>query len=275
MKPNYLLLVLLVLFTAYSALAQERDTTRNGEEILLASDLFKKTDEERRVMLLKPRFSYINMEDKLSIIQVGFRPYFGPISGTGNKCWFPANLGVGYERMLKEGSPFSLKVESIVRLHNNRLEEYDYKVRREGMSFGAYQGRQLTGGIYQAHRFRLHLSARYYFNFKKRLEAEVTGQNPFSEYVFFKLRDLTAFTEESVLDFNSDRQLLLHSVSDKWVVRPAYFGIGIGIQRPIFGKLLLDMSAEVGQSIPFKKAEYVSTHRDVLIDINLFIGFGF
>lgn len=264
--------MLLLLAVSWSY-AQERDTTQHGEELLLASDLFKKSDEERRLMLLKPRFRYINMEDKRSLIKIGYRPDFGFLSPTGNRLAVANNLGFAYERKIKD-SPFSWTIETVARIHKADLDEFHYKIRPTVSREGVLDGSWIANGEFFAHRFRVHAALRYYFNFRKRQEAEVTGHNLASEYFLFRLRDVLAYTEINEFDFTTDRQLSLHIRKKKWLARPAYFSVGVGIQRPFLNKFLVDLNVAAGKRLPFGDSSFEFVHKDVALDINLFIGLG-
>ncbi|MCE7994439.1 MAG: hypothetical protein HEP71_20805 [Roseivirga sp.] len=266
-------MICLLLFTSLQVSAQQRDTTSNGEELLLASELFKKSDEERRLMLLKPRFRYINKEDKRRLFKMGYRPAAAQFSGTRNAPPFIHSLIFSYERKIGD-SPFSLNLESLTRLDQMELGTYDYKIRPDIQNSGSLNGLWYTSGEFFNHRFRLHATLRYYYNLRKRLEAEVSGHNMASEYFFFRLRDVLNYSEVDDLMFDSNFQLSNHVLTKKWVFRPAYFSVGWGIQRPFFGKLLVDVNAEVGRRIPFSSG-YDHFYKDFVVDINIFIGLGF
>ena len=106
-----------------------------------------------------------------------------------------------------------------------------------------------------------------------RIEAEAGGKNPFSEYIFFRLRDIAAYTNTTELEFDRQRNLQRHVSGRRWLVQPAYISAGWGVQRPFFGKLLLDASVELGvKAHSFFSTEFV--HKDFTVDFNLFIGLG-
>lgn len=252
--------------------AQTRDTTSNGEELLLASDLFKKSDEERRLMLLKPRFRYINKEDKRRLLKIGYRPAIAQFSGTRNAPPHTHSIALSYESKFGD-SPFSWSVESLKRLGEMVLGTYDYKIRPVVPSSGSLNGYWYSSGEFFNHRFRVHTTLRYYYNLKRRLEAEVSGHNMASEYFFFRLRDILNYAEVDDLTFDDSFQLTRHVHRREWVLRPAYFSIGWGIQRPFFNKLLIDINAEVGRRIPFSSG-YDHFYKDFVVDLNVFIGLG-
>jgi hypothetical protein len=256
------------------SIAQQRDTTSNGEELLLASELFKKSDEERRLMLLKPRFRYINKDDKRSLIKLGYRPDLGfnYRPAFGNISARTHAIMVAYEKLIGD-TPFSWNIETLTRLNSRPLGAYVYNFRTELQYSGNVGDRWLTNGEFFNHRFRVHASLRYYFNMKKRLAAEVSGYNMASEYVFFKIRDFLAYTEVDELNFMAHDLLSSHVFRKKWLVRPAYFSLGLGIQRPFLGKGLIDLNAEVGRRIPFSSG-YDYFYKDFAIDLTLLIGLG-
>lgn len=260
------------LSVSFQATAQKRDTTSNGEELLLASDLFKKSDEERRLMLLKPRFRYINKEDKRRLYKIGYRPAIAQFSGTRNAAPHTHSFALSYESKFGN-SPFSWSLESLTRLGEMTLGTYDYKIRPVVPRSGSLNGVWLSSGEFFNHRFRLHTTLRYYYNLKRRLEAEVSGHNMASEYFFFRLRDILNYAEVDDLTFDDSFQLTRHVERREWVFRPAYFSIGWGIQRPFFNTLLIDINAEVGRRIPFSSG-YDHFYKDFVVDLNVFIGLG-
>lgn len=264
-------LVCLVLTMNLGAMAQQRDTTSNGEELLVASALFKKSDEERRLMLLKPRFRYINKSDKPSLLKLGYRPDFGIALGNGHDGSYAPNIVLAYEKLFKN-SPFSWSIEALKRLGDRPLGAYEYTRRTGPLHSGAIGGRWQPGGQFYNHRFRVHTTLRYYYNMNKRRKAEISGHNMASEYVFFRMRDMLAYTEVNQYDFTSERRLINHTFKKEWIFRPSYFSLGWGIQRPFLDKGLVDFNIELGRRFP--TSDFIHFYEEVFFDINLFIGLG-
>lgn len=273
MQRPYIILFGCVFITmSLQLVAQKRDTTSNGEELLLASDLFKKSDEERRLMLLKPKFRYINKVDKPWLIKIGARPVFGQFPSEQRYEQLGMSLGVAFEKKFRN-DPFSWSIETITRFGDFNVEGYDYKISAEVPGGGRVDGRYLNSGEFFTHRFRSHVTLRYYYNFNNRQEAEVSGNNLYSEYFFLRMRDVVAYTETNDLSFTRSRQLSRHVKGKRWMVQPAYISAGWGIQRPFFKKGLIDFSAEVGKRLhPFFDPIFV--HKDFVLDLNIFIGLG-
>lgn len=264
-------LSVILLMLSFTALSQKRDTIRNEEELLVASDLFQKSNEERRLMLLKPRFRYINKEDKRSLIKLGYRPDLGITIANSQGKGYSHSVGLAYERLLNN-SPFSWTVETFTRLGKRGLGTYEYKLRPDKLGEGQINGQWFTSGEYYNHRFRVHTTLRYYFNMNKRIGAEASGHNMASEYVFFRMRDILAYTEADKLVFNIERVLESQIFEKKLLFRPAYFSIGLGTQRPFLNKGLIDFNIEIGRR--FGASDFTHFHRDIFFDLNLFIGLG-
>lgn len=269
------LIILLCCFSmmmCFQTAAQKQDTTSNGEELLLASELFKKSDEERRVMLLKPRFRYINKADKRRLLKVGAKPVFGQFPSRERYEQVRWNLAVAYERKARD-KPFSWSIETITRFGEFNPLGYDYKIPARVSGGGRVNGTYYNSGEFFAHRFRAHITLRYYYNFRNRQDAEVTGNNLYSEYFFFRLRDVLAYTEVNDFRFTRDRQLSMHIGAKRWLARPGYVSMGWGMQRPILKKGLIDFNVEIGRRLLAVK-DFVFVHKDLVIDLNIFIGLG-
>lgn len=250
----------------------QEDTTKVKEEIIIASDLFSKTDLERRQMLLKPKFTYINFTNNATLFKLGISPSFGQNINSFKLVDIRPDIVLSYEQKIGN-SPFSFNLESTTRIRSFNLGDYDYKARSKPQTSGRVGGKYLTNGDYYNHRFRVDLSLRYYYNLKSRLKAEVSGNNLFSEYFFFTIKDVSAYSEVDRLNFTVDSQLRSQIRTRQWVSRPTFLSVGWGIQRSFLGKGLLDgnieFGARFGKSAPLK---YIQ--RDFLINLNLFIGLG-
>lgn len=251
---------------------QERDTTKQKEELLLGSEVFMKTDEERRMMVLRPRFHYINTDDKPYLLKVGFAPNLGKYPSTFGFNKLGWSLGIGFEQRIKNSS-WSWSIETQTRLYEAIPAGYDYRDSGESTGAGVFRGDWLGSGTYYSHKFRMHASLRYYYNMAARIDAEAGGNNLFSEYFFLRLRDVAAYAGFVDIEFNNQQQLLYHSEGDEWLFQPSYFSIGWGMQRPLFGKGLIDFNVGVGKRAHglFSPDFY---NRDFLFDFNLIIGLG-
>ena len=268
----FVLSLLALLLSATGLWSQEKDTTRHKEELLLGSELFHKTDEERRQMVLRPRFRYINTTEKTSLLKIGYRPSYAKYLNLDRVEDFGGNIAVSYERMIK-GTQFSWNVETLIPTRPVVPYGFDYKEVDEGAFGGLIEGQWINSGKFYLHAFRVHATLRYYYNMKARIKAEASGKNLYSEYVFFRFRDIAAYTHTTKLEFNRQANLLLHKSGKRWLVQPTYISTGWGIQRPFLGKVLLDANVEIGARLHSAfSAEFV--HQDFTVDFNLFIGLG-
>tara|TARA_R110001592_G_scaffold11468_3_gene56601 strand:+ start:270 stop:1061 length:792 start_codon:yes stop_codon:yes gene_type:complete len=254
-----------------SAYAQ-KDTTKVKEEIIIASELFTKTDYERRQMILKPKFRYINQTDKNSLLKVGFRPAFGPIIHHFFITDFKFDFVLSYEKRIKK-SPFSVNLETVTRFNKFEIWEYDYVYHPQYRTHGVYEDQRFEDGKFYNHRFSLNLTFRYYYNYQSRIEAEVTGDNLYSEYFLIKVRDVLTYTEIDELSFRGNGTLKKHVASKQWLTQPSYLTVGWGIQRPFLKKTLIDANMEIGTRVHGIFSQKYNSN-DVLFNLNFFIGLG-
>ncbi len=259
----------------------QQDTLKKKEGVILSSNLMDKTPGSRIEYRLKQIFKYTSRWERTELFRVGLAPTFLTIPGDTRVERPGLRLSFRYDR--KIFSPqFAIGAEGVLRLYGVGNKGFDYRLS------AAEQGRQVAlfgslwnHGSYFTNIFATDLYFKFFYQQKRRFSLKASGNNFTSPYFSFKVKDVFAFTRErtfTITQPNSEfgnGQLTNITDNRRFMVRPAYFMLGWGIQRPLFGSLWAELQLGVGGQLPSIDPEFRHFNEDVVYEVNLFIGFDF
>ncbi len=277
---GFLLTSILLMVLVGNCFAQQ-DTLKKKEEVILSSNLMDKAKGSRVEYRLKQIFQYTSRWERNEIFRAGLTPTFLTIPGDTRVESPGLRLSLRYDR--KIFSPqFAIGAEGILRLYGVGNKGYDYRDALTGNNRQIYlYGASWDHGSYFTNVFTTDVYFKFFYQQKRRLSLKASGNNFTSPYLSFKIKDVFAFTRERQFtiaeptsEFGGAR---LTNITDerRFMTRPAYFMLGWGVQRPLFGSLWAELQLGIGGQLPGKDPQFRHFNEDVIYEVNLFIGFDF
>jgi len=277
LKSFLYLIFTLILVT--DALAQQ-DTVRK-EEVILSSELLKDDNSNKIEYRLKQVFKYTSRWERKEIFRVGLMPTFRTTPGDSRIERPGFKLGFRYDR--KFLSPqFAIGVEGSLRLYGlgNKGHEYRDVLKEPGRQVYLY-GSSWNHGSYFTNIFSANLYFKFFYQQAKRLRLKASGNNFTSPFLSLKLKDAFSFTRERAFSITKPstefENGVLTNISDtkRLMIRPAYLMLGWGIQRPFFGQTWAELHLGLGARLPGVDPDFQYFNKDVVYEVNLFIGLDF
>lgn len=277
---SFLYTSIMLMFILTNCFSQQ-DTLKKKEEVILSSNLMDKAEGSRVEYRLKQIFKYTSRWKRTELFRAGFTPTFLTIPGDVRVERPGLRLSLRYDR--KIFSPqFAIGAEGVLRLYGVGNKGYDYRLSaaepgRQVHLFGA----SWNHGSYFTNIFSTDIYFKFFYQQKRRLSLKASGNNFTSPYFSFKIKDVFAFSRERTYniaqpttEFGNGR---LINITDerRFVVRPAYYMVSWGIQRPLLGSLWAELQLGIGGQLPGVDTDFRHFHQDAIYEFNLFIGFDF
>ncbi|MBO3700387.1 hypothetical protein [Roseivirga sp. E12] len=259
----------------------QQDTLKKKEEVILSSNLMDKAEGSRVEYRLKQIFKYTSRWERKELFRVGFTPTFLTIPGDTRVESPGLRLLLRYDR--KIFSPqFAIGAEGVLRLYGVGNKGYDYRLTAGELGRQVHLfGSSWNHGSYFTNIFTTDLYFKFFYQQKRRLSLKASGNNFTSPYFSFKIKDAFAFTRERIFNISpptselGNGQLINITDDRRLMVRPAYYMIGWGVQRPLLGSLWAELQLGIGGRLPGVDTDFRHFHKDAVYEFNLFIGFDF
>ena len=282
-KPiAYSLFIWLILICPSALWAQKPDSTKVEEEvILLSSEMPHASDLTFLEYELKPIFRHLTPWERTQLFRVGLRPTFRTLPGAA-KVENPGQmLSVRYDRKFANSS-FSIGVESALRLYDLGDKGYDYKSviadhQRQVFLFD----RTWRNGSYYSNIISTDINLRFYYQQKRRLRVQASGNNFSQGFFYAKMLDVFNFSRKRTFEiervsnpFMQRPELLNLTDRRQLMVQPAYFMMGWGIQRQFFEHLWIELQLGLGGRF-FGSDGIEHFDNDAVYEANFFVGWVF
>lgn len=262
--------MLLLLFIAASASLQAQEE----EEVIISSENIEEAEKVRTRFKVKPRYRYVDSTQQRTLIKIAFQPEYSKFPGrfdlnAPRARGLGSSIVLGYEHLLKNYQ-FSLFIDNSTRLYAPSEAGFDYQSK---FRFQDSRGNNLNrGGEFDTHLSSFDIGAKFYYRQRKKVEYGASGVNPFSEYVFFRIKDVLSFAQRTTIIRSINSGLLEREVKERrWIANPGYVMMGWGTQRRIYDRLLTDFYVGVGVKIAGTRDH---ANRSAIINVGLNIGLG-
>ena len=267
MNKIRLILVLSFLMSAVSLQAQE-------EEVIISSENIEAAEKVRTRFKVKPKYRYVDSTQQRTLIKIAFQPEYNKYPGqydyrVSRARGMGRSIVVGYERLLKNYQ-FSLFIDNTTRLYSHDGAGFDYESK---FRFQDTRGNNLNrGGEFDANISSFDIGAKFYYQQRKKVEYGASGVNPFSEYVFFRIKDVLSFAQRTTIVRSINSGLLERQIEERrWIADPGYVVIGWGTQRRIYNRFLIDLHVGGGLKVAGTRDH---AFRDVILNVGLNFGLG-